>query len=485
MRRLFLLFGFLTLATPAALFAGGARHLFLDPAFVTQAEGVELRVNPPRREETVLRPDRPWERLMITLYSTVRDEGGRLRMWYICRDAQNRKNVAYAESEDGVHWTKPDLGIVEHEGTRANNLVGLTTLEGAPFVDPRATGEDERFIYLSHVWGEGMVRFHSPDGLHWKRDPAPLLRLGADSQAITFWDARTDSYALYLRAWERRGDRRLYRTVVRADVPDLTTPMKTGPSEKSLYLWGREKAPVIGDEFPTVLETDGQDPPNSDVYTNSIEPYPLDPRWYVGFPSFFQREGRTSEGRLEVQFIGSRDGFQWHRYDRAPYVSLGPPGSETANMAYLGPGLIVRDDELWQYGTAYRTKHGDVEARKRRTDGVICRYIQRVDGFVSADFDWRGGSLTTAEVAVDGADLLLNLDTGALGHIRVGLRDDRGLPLPGFETDACKVLQINSTGARVSWEEYGNVKDLEGRRVRVVLEGARAKVYGFRFETRP
>lgn len=421
---------------------------------------------------------------MITLYSTVRDEGDRLRMWYICRDARNRKNVAYAESQDGVNWFKPNLGIVEYEGSTDNNLVGLTTLEGAPFRDPRATSINERHIYVSHVWGEGMVRFFSPDGLHWQRDSKPLLRLGADSQAITFWDARTQSYALYLRAWERRADRKLYRTVVRADVADLKTPMKTGPSEKSLYLWGKEKAPVIGKEFPTVLETDKHDPDDSDVYTNSIEPYPLDRRWYVGFPSFFQREDRISEGRLEVQFIGSRDGFKWHRYDRAPYVSLGQPGSGRENMAYLGPGLVVRGDELWQYGTVYRTKHGDVAGRQQRTDGAIHRYIQRIDGFVAAQFDWRGGEMTTQPVRVTGDELRLNLDTGALGWVKVGLLDAKGTAITGFDiTDSAK-LQINSVRAGVRWQSDADLKTLHGRRVQVHIVGARAKVFGFQFATR-
>ena len=102
------------------------RHLFLEPAALTELDKVALHVNPPERRELIIQPDQPWEQLMISFYLTVLDDGGKLRLWYICRDKANHANVAYAESTDGIHWTKPDLGIVKYEGSTSNNLVGLT-----------------------------------------------------------------------------------------------------------------------------------------------------------------------------------------------------------------------------------------------------------------------------------------------------------------------------------------------------------------------
>lgn len=457
-----------------------ARHLFLDPAFVQDAKGVALHVNPPQQREIVIRPDKPWEQLMISFYLTVLDEEGKLRMWYICRDKQNRPNVAYAETRDGVHWTKPNLGIVDYDGSKENNLVGLTSLEGVVFRDPNAPPQ-ERYAYVTHL-SAGMTRYYSPDGLHWRRDKTPLLRLGADTQNITFWDERLGKYVLYLRAWNCPDVKHRYRKVVRTEVSSLTTPLDVGPSPKSIYFWGKDKMPVIGDEFPTVFAADEKDPPDSDVYTISAQPYPPDPRWYVGFPSMFQREGRTSEGRLEVHFAGSRDGITWHRYDRKPYAPLGLAGSESANMTFMGPGLVIRGDELWQYGTGFHSRHGDMEARKRKTDGVIYRYVQRLDGFVSLDFDNAGGCCVTAPVKVDGPRLLLNVDTTVLGQLRVGLQDADGKPINGFGTDDCKVLRTNSTRAEVSWTGGRDLVTLKGREVRLSLAGSRAKLYSFRFE---
>jgi hypothetical protein len=455
--------------------------LLLDPASVQDAKGASLHVNPPQQREIVIRPDKPWEQLMITFFLTVRDEEGKLRMWYVCRDKANHPNVAYAESRDGVQWTKPDLGIVEYEGAKDNNLVGLTSLEGVVFRDPNAPPA-ERYAYVTHLWTEGMVRFHSPDGLNWNRDAKPLLRLGADTQNVTFWDERIGTYVLYLRGWYRGEDKLKYRRVVRAELSSLTTPLPIGPTENSMRLWGKDKVAVIGNELPTVFATDEHDPKNSDVYNISAQPYPLDPRWYVGFPSMFQRERTTSDGRLEIHFTGSRDGITWHRYDRKPYVSVGLVGSENGGMVFMGTGMAVRGDEIWQYGTGLRTRHGDFEARKLRTDGVIYRYVQRVDGFVSLDFDADGGECSTVPVKVDGPSLRLNVDTSVLGNLRVGLLDKDGKPFDGFGAEQCSVLRTNSTHAVVSWKGRDDLATLQGKTVRVSFSGSRAKLYSFFFD---
>jgi len=448
------------------------RHLFLDPAILKETKGAELRVNPPSRSEIVIRADKPWEQLMISFFLTVREEEGKLRMWYICRDAKNQPNVAYAESTDGLNWTKPNLGIVDHEGSTANNLVGMTSLEGVVLPDPQAPAE-QRYSYITHVFGEGIVRFHSPDGLQWNRDPTPLSKFGADNQLVTFREK--DHFVFYLRGWEKREDGKRYRTVVRTTSPDLTTPWPPQPTETSLHIWGPDNPPIIVDELPTVFETDNQDAPNSDVYTIGAQPYPPDPTWYVGFPSLFQREEKISVGRTEIQCIGSRDGIVWHRYDRAPYVSPGPDGSENCNMVYMGTGMVVRGDEIWQYGTGFRSKHGDMEARRKRTDGTIYRHVQRLDGFVSLDFDSAGGTATTIPIEA-GPALFVNVDTGALGHLKAAWIDENGQALE--ESD---VVRINSTRAQVTWQGNSDLSKLAGRKLSLRFTGSRAKLYSFYF----
>ena len=56
-------------------------------------------------------------------YGTVLRIGDEFRMWYTGHDKDNRRLVCYAVSRDGVEWKKPNLGLVEYNGSRDNNLV--------------------------------------------------------------------------------------------------------------------------------------------------------------------------------------------------------------------------------------------------------------------------------------------------------------------------------------------------------------------------
>jgi hypothetical protein len=425
----------------------------------------------------IIRADQPWEKLMISFFLTVRDEGGKLRLWYICRDADNVPNVAYAEAADGIHWLKPNLGLVDYHGSKANNLVGLHSLEGVVYRDPNGQG-DEQYTYVtsdSFDKKPAIMRYTSPDGLHWQRDRAPLLRAGSDTQDVTFWDERLQRYVLYFRGW---GPRR--RKVLRLDFASLkeTSPLQpTGPSH------------YLNDEAPTVLECDDHDPVRTDIYNLSAQPYPVDPSWYVGFPTFLRRGEATVApgykgrdiGRGEVQFVGSSDGVAWHRYDRAPY--LPPPllAQEPRNLVYMGTGVIVRGGELWQYATEFRSKHGDIAERQRATDGSIVRYVQRLDGFVSAELSGLNGRLRTRPVAVTGKRLVLNVNTAGLGALRVGVLGEDGKFVAGWAPEDCAAVETNSLGAAVSWRG-GDLAALQGKNVRLEFRGERSSLYSFRFE---
>ncbi|MSU66257.1 MAG: hypothetical protein EXS38_09195 [Opitutus sp.] len=478
LRRFILVVG-LTLLPSAA---HAERQLFLDPGLIHHLEGAHLTVNPPQSSQVVLRPDRPWEQALISFYTTVIDENGKLRLWYICRDIDNRPNLAYAESKDGVTWIKPELGIVDYHGSKRNNLVGVTSLDGAVYRDPHARSGEE-YVFVGSAPTEGVYRFYSPDGLHWQRDARALLPFRSDTQNVVFWDELSHGYALYLRGWNLAGrwEDRL-RKVVRLDAKNLAEPLPIRPSGRGNNPGNANDRPRIVDEVPTVLEADARDPIGTDVYNLSVEPYPLDPRWYVGFPSLMLREKHISDGRLEVYFVGSRDGRNWQRYDRAAYAKLGLAGAENANMTFIGPGIVVRGDELWQFGTGFRNRHGAVEQRKERADGVVCRYVQRIDGFVSLDFAQAGGRCVMQPVVATGERLRLNLDTGVLGTLRVGLGDAEGHPIPGFSVEECDPIRTNSIRWEASWRGRTSLAALKGRSLRVEFLGSRTKLFSFYFD---
>ena len=99
--------------------------------------------------------------------STVR-VGDEFRMWYIGRVGERAELVGgyqgydgrlcYAVSRDGVHWEKPELGLVEYQGSKANNLVDFPQDLDIPMAliifDPEDPDPERQFkITFSHRTG--------------------------------------------------------------------------------------------------------------------------------------------------------------------------------------------------------------------------------------------------------------------------------------------------------------------------------------------
>lgn len=127
----------------------------------------------------------------VQFYGSVIREpvSGKFRMWYCASSNEERRDrsiprsalwrVAYAESDDGVNWTKPNLGLVESQGNTNNNLVRLDPHLGVLNVkvlhEPDDPNPEHRYKMAAHVWfPKNKIRlgtiapYVSADGLTWK-----------------------------------------------------------------------------------------------------------------------------------------------------------------------------------------------------------------------------------------------------------------------------------------------------------------------------
>ena len=77
---------------------------------------------------------------------------------------------------------------------------------------------------------------------------------------------------------------------------------------------------------------------------------------------------------------------------------------------------------------------------------------QRLDGFVSADAAYTGGTLTTPPIRFSGERLELNIDVAAMGQAQVEVQDEAGRPLPGFELARCRRVMVNDVRHAVTWD---------------------------------
>ena len=158
--------------------------------------GAKLKLHPPRKTgERLIESEHPWESATLNWFSVLRD-GERYRMWYECYDIDgwptpDDTSFCYAESIDGVHWTKPKLGLFSYQGSTDNNIlfrqIGVdkhrSRVHGScVFIDPSAPPE-ARYKCVSQGLFQGIgdrphyvAGMTSPDGLHWTRYPSRSAR---------------------------------------------------------------------------------------------------------------------------------------------------------------------------------------------------------------------------------------------------------------------------------------------------------------------
>ena len=496
-----------------AMDIGTHKQLFIDGRFIESSEGVTLTMNPPvQHPEPVLVSDRPWEELGIGAYNTVwREPDGAFRMWYDAwmkagLPAEGARRLAYAESDDGIHWNKPELGLIPFRGSKRNNIVApqreRQSMQGATvFRDDRAPDAERYKLWTKFQPSDdevaadalpGLWAMRSPDGIHWEPYPDQPNPRDAmcDVQNMLFWDDRLQLYVGYIRvrhtqivdeAAEAAGQGS-YRCVGRITSPDF-----------------REWSPL-----EIVFEADAQDlgipvpwqrddpRPNIDFYTNCAMKYPWAQDVYLMLPSAFYHWGENDfPATMDVQLLTSRDGVRWSRAGgRKPFLRRGLDGTNTSGMLYTNPWLIPVGDELWVYYAGMKRLHGGpVESQDERRLGKhsgIFRASLRRDGFISADADYGGGELTTPEVRFSGRTLTLNCDAGAGGWLKVELLDAEGHPLPGFEMDAADAVLGNGVSKPVTWQgpddrRSGDVSAAAGRPVRLRFVMRDVKLYAFQF----
>lgn len=450
--------------------------LFLSPDEVV-LERAFFSVCPPIDRQVIMKAEMPWESRFIAFYTTMIKVDDEYRLYYTCRDTSGFGSLCLATSRDGIHFERPNLGLREYHGSRNNNMLNIDSLEGNVIYSPNAPHE-ERFIYLAHTYPEGFYLHTSPDGIHWKKQDTVLLERFCDSQNIVIRNPeKQDEYLMYARGWSPCGENgSMMRTVVRIEWPDIHTPLACS-KHKMPYKWSHNLPPFSSEE-EIVMSCDYSDHPRSDVYTNSVELYE---GYYISFPSIYWHELSPEEGGkyanngdIEVMCSGSRDGHRFYRYDRTPYIRNEIGGRFASRMAFIGPGILKENGVLRQYGTIFRTRHGETPERDMCADGSIVAYDQRIDGFVCACFPSMGGRITTQPWEKQGDVLLINADCGVTGTLSFALSDACGRILPGFDFDDMTTLHVNSISYPLHWK--GGCVPTEDI-IRVLINGKNARLF--------
>jgi len=454
---------------------GTRLELFVDDFLIEEMQQVRFEVQRPERRERVFVCDAPWEDDVSFFFRMLEDDGT-VRLYYrasILNRADKAQIIyALAESTDGGRtFSRPDLGLMEFDGSRRNNILAIGRLPfmpPPPFIDTNPDCKpDERYKGLSSRWEE-LYAMSSPDGLRWHpMSEQPLCMEGTfDTVNTAFWDSQAGHYRCFTRYFEQ-----LSPCMKEADVlgpkPRVVRAIQSSTSEDFLH-W----TPVVHHQY-----NDGYT--DMQLYTNATLPCPGAEHIYLSFPNRYVQE-RTFDpnhgkpGVNDALFMVSRDGVHWARYAEA-WVR---PGLDELNWTdrnnYPTWGIVRTCPTEW---SMYVSEH----YRHPGTPGQLRRLSVRPHGFVSIRADFGGGEFVTRPLTFSGNEFRLNYSTSAAGSIQIEIQDPEGIPVPGFGSADMDPPFGDQLDARVGWRGPAHLADLAHRPIRIRFVLKDADVFAFRF----
>ena len=455
---------------------GSRRELFVDYTLIDRLDGARLKLHEPQPGGIAVKYDDPWAR--SGAYSTVIKDGDLYRLYFKgvekpgADDAQGQSTV-YAESRDGIHWQKPNLGLYEVHGSKNNNVVyygdGPSSVNFSPFVDTKpGVPADERYKALAGLKATGLLAFHSHDGIHWRRADQPPVQPPTpeetryDSQNVAFWSEHESCYCCYFRVFVDK-----VRTIARTTSQDFVD-------------WTE---PVLMSFGNTPLEH---------LYINQTHPYFRAPHIYVALPARFMKDRKVladEEGTAmqvnqhlgvgywqdcaEGLFMTSRGGNRYHRTFMEGFVK---PGLDRRNWVsrcnYPGLGVVPTGPGEMSF---YLKRHN------QQPTAHIERMVLRTDGFSSLTAPYAGGEMVSKPFTFSGSELEINYATGAGGHLSVELQDEAGDSIRGYSESDCGLIIGDEIERLVEWQGSPDLAVLAGQRTRLRVILKDANLYSFRF----
>jgi len=482
-----LLFGPAETNGPAAL--GSRKHLFVDMALIDSHESVRMKVNSLTSTERLqIKDPSGWSDLVpdgSRWRESVIDHDGKVLLFVSDGYSAERGATWLFESEDGLHFSRPALGVID-DAPEPNLILDRKPWGSVAFKDPNpGAGPESRFKVSSFTSNRGIYLYHSPDAVHWRRNEVAMLPLSVGGDAQVFWDDQRGVYFAHMKrssdAPSKQGPPGRATVMFMTDEPSKAWPFNKldNPHFES---W---PFPLLSDEGTTVVqprvpvELAGAPGRLEEVYRPQALKYEWAPDVYLAMPhrSFYEGERQHTSSELAV----SRDGERWTDYPHNVNGWYMPPFGEIEESAVTEGlslyGMIRRGDELWVY-VEYTT-----DGAPNGQDGPK-RYVrlrQKLDRFVAISAERLAGWVVTRPLVFEGNELEINVDA-AFGTLKIAVLDQVGYEIPGFtlaEFDA--VHQDDTVRHRASWQGNASLGSLAGKPVRLKFWLDDAKLYAMQF----
>ncbi len=400
------------------------RLLFLDQRNVSETANMSLRVGTAQKHPAnpLFIEDRPWEQRFDNLYGNIiYDEAEQLyQCWYSPFIISNRcepgmtlaerratkytgrkdmeMGICYATSADGFTWHKPDLGLVEYDGSKQNNLVWRGPHGAGIFRDDHDIDLNRRYKTIF----QGMQTSYSADGLNWSVPQQIDCNSAGDTHNNVIWSAELNRYVAFTRTWTKT-DRKI-----------------EGMESKINHGWSRQVARMESANFV--------DWSNTEVVIEGtsweLQPYAMPVFKHAGiYLGLIAIHDQVSD-RVWTELAWSADTSSWERIDQGnPLIDCGVNKLDYdygCVYACLSPVFLENEIRLYYGGSDWL--HFDWRT------GCLALATLRPDGFAGYQQDnpKEPGKLTTNLIAYNGQNVKLTADVYEGGFINTKIIDRKG-----------------------------------------------------------
>jgi len=478
----------------------GTEVLFFDLAEIDQINRVRLSVCqatkhpnnpvmiPGDKDKWDSAQSGPWS-MRTVLYDP---DMKKFRCWYTGTDIAVKAKWynGYAESDDGIVWHKPNLGLFSFEGSKRNNIIN-DAVWCSTVLDESERKADRRYKSKTvHLMA------YSADGLHWSRyEPNRLNTLERPADLVTF-----------IRDDQEPNPARRYKVVYQY----YTKSTKPGPElvRAKGIAYSRDGKRWRGSKNNPILSpNDGFEQENHFVMY-----VPYKGQYLTLYEcGWYHPDGTGLFGRYsaDIRLAHSRDGEKFQRVNPHEVVlPRGGAGEWDGQFLVITDKIIIKDDLMYIYycgqdmgWTSWPTSNSapgnrfiDPKTHKETTGctgrSAMGLATMRVDGFTCMQavdaHSW--GTFTTVPINLGADKARPRALTVNLGNVEAGrsylaaevVSAGTGKPIDGFSRDDCTPIAIDGTKVPVRWKG-GALSRLKAKRVRIrfYLYGA-AKLYSFR-----
>ena len=472
----------------------GAGELFADTRGVARTENLTWTTNVTRKHprnpifRPTFKPGTPDEGGVMN-HGTVLLEDGKFRMWYAAWEIEGHgptpagrnwhlyMNICYAESEDGIEWHRPNLGLVDYMGNKDNNIVPgfwcvplVVRDDLEPDPERRYKGFDEADPSPEFP-NRAAILPTSPDGLNWKTQEV--------ERSYSVIMPYADCWMSVIRDEDDPNKERLWKAY---GFFSPTGRRRTGGctfSPDGIHWTGYPENPIID--------------PLQGAWTGCHDFVVWRERGlYIGLLQVCDETKKNSD----LELVVSRDGIHFTRVaDGRLFISRGSEGEwDPGTLCAFGNPVFV-GDETWFYYSSSTKVHVEFDYDEDEKDwthrpcngGLALIRTGRYAGFGIQD-ERGSGSLVTVPIRTAPnmkLGLNINADCGSGGEIRVGLEDAAtGEAIPGYSADDCDPITSDEIAAPVRWKGRSIIEPMpKAVRLRFSMKGP-AKIYGFEWVTR-